>query len=53
MTETRKLSFAERFAAAYETSMKEENEEAEMAPKVFKRGEGLVDVVDSDDKHFG
>lgn len=51
--EPKKPGFAERFAAAYAKAMKEANEEAEQAPKVFKTGEGSVDVVDPDDKHLG
>lgn len=52
MTEPKKLRFAERFALAYEKSMKEEHEEAEKAPEVFPTGEGAHDVVDADDKHM-
>jgi hypothetical protein len=43
MTEPKKPGFAERFAAAYEKSMKQAVQEEAKAPEV---GEGLIDVVD-------
>jgi hypothetical protein len=49
----KKPGFAERFATAYEKSMKVENEERAKAPKKFEASEGSHDVVDPDDKHMG
>lgn len=53
MTETKKPSFAERFAEAFQKAMKDEHEETASLPKVFGKRDGLVDIVDPDDKHLG
>ena len=55
MTETKKLSFADRFAAAFQKAMRDEHEQAATAAKVGEVGEvgaRLIDVVDPD-KHLG
>lgn len=53
VTETKKPSFAERFAEAFQKAMKDEHEETASLPKVFGKRDGLVDIVDPDDKHLG
>lgn len=52
VTETKKPSFADRFAEAYQKGMRAEHEENAKAPKVYEAGEGGHDVVDADDKHM-
>lgn len=48
----KKMTFAERFREAYRKSMVEEAAEVEKMPEVFEKGEGLEEVVDTEEKHF-